>query len=255
MSNETQNMNGGELCLAVETSSRIGSIAVGVGDEIVDEREFSAGFHHGVEMLPVIEALLADHNLQRSDLKQVFISAGPGSFTGLRVAFTFARVIGQILRARVVPVPSCRVIAENLVPQLKTQQDRVSVAAVLDAKRQQIYTAGFSWDGRHLEKALDEQAMYPTDLLARLPRPLWLVGEGIEYHRPSLQAEGVVITDKEYWRPRASIVLKLGRRLAGAGVTTDYSGLVPTYIRLPEAEERWQSGLLGGTKQPDENSA
>jgi hypothetical protein len=64
-----------------------------------------------------------------------------------------------------------------------------------------------------------------------------------------------VITDKEYWRPRASIVLKLGRQLTGAGVTIDYNGLVPTYIRLPEAEERWQSGLLGGMKRPDENHA
>jgi len=230
--------------LAIETSCALGSVALGRGSELIAEQVFSANARHAVELLPTVDKLLKINDLRPDDIRWIFVSAGPGSFTGLRVGFTFARALAQTCGARCLTVPTCDVIAENLIDLARDQTAELYIAIVLDAKREQIYSAAFRWAGEKLDKVLTERVIYPRHLISQLPRPLWLSGEGIDYHRPALEGDDVAITDKTHWRPKASNVLKLGWQLAQQGLHVDYNHLTPTYIRLPEAEERWRAGLL-----------
>ncbi len=230
--------------LAVETSSAVGSVALALDGQIVDERTFASSRRHGVELLPTIDAVLAAAGLTPDRIAAVYISAGPGSFTGLRVGFTFARVLGQVHGARLVPVSTCDVIVENLRGLLAADHGPLHAAAVLDAKRGQVYAAGFRWSADAFEKVIDDRAIHPAELLAALPRPLWIVGEGIDYHLNELRGPDVVIADREYWRPRAAGVFVLGRALDAAGRYVKHDQLVPTYIRLPEPEEKYRAGQL-----------
>jgi hypothetical protein len=76
-------------------------------------------------------------------------------------------------------------------------------------------------------------------MLARSPRPVWLLGEGIDYHRPEIPVTGdVIVTDQSLWRARAAAVGELGTQLAAAGQWADAMTLSPLYIRPPEAEEK-----------------
>ena len=83
-----------------------------------------------------------------------------------------------------------------------------------------------------------------TAVLARSPRPVHLVGDGIPAHRAFIPADAIV-TPADLWRPRAAVVARLGTALAARGQFIDADRLVPVYIRRAEAEEKWDAALGG----------
>jgi tRNA threonylcarbamoyladenosine biosynthesis protein TsaB len=227
--------------LAIETSSRAGSAAIGLGSELLGSIDFTAGARHGVEILPSVDRLMKKLDLKPSQIEIICVSAGPGSFTGLRVGFTFARSLAQLTGAKLVAVPSTRVIVENLLPLLAKETGPIYIAPILDAKRKQVYTAGFLWEKGQFRQVLEESVLPPAELLNRLGRPLWVTGEGLDYHREGFEGQtDVIFTDRTLWPCRAECVLKLGTDLAREERFTPCNELVPTYVRLPEAEENWQ---------------
>jgi len=235
----TQKLHNAKI-LAVETSSRLGSAALADGSRIIAAKSFKAGMRHGAELIPTVDSLCKLAALTVRDIEYLFVSVGPGSFTGLRVGITFARTLAQVINCRLVAVPTVDVIAENLTPKLPDQTQDVQIAVILDAKRQQVYAAAFQWSNRTLTKIITEQVICPADLLRQLTPPLWLVGEGIEYHQHALDRDDLITVDRQYWPPRAENVHACGLRLAQQDKFTALQDLTPTYLRLPEAEERWQ---------------
>jgi hypothetical protein len=76
-------------------------------------------------------------------------------------------------------------------------------------------------------------------MVERSPRPVHLVGEGIPYHRGAIPAlPDVIVSDDSLWLPRAAVVGRIGHPRALAGEFVDPFRLVPTYVRLAEAEEK-----------------
>ena len=132
------------LILAVETSGRLGSVALAAGRQLLAETVFSAPIRHSAEVFPAICNLLSRFSRQREEIEQVYISVGPGSFTGLRVAVAFARHFALATSARVCAVPTLDVIAENC---RKIGQPPEHLAVVPDAKRTQVFAAIFAYDG------------------------------------------------------------------------------------------------------------
>lgn len=227
--------------LAIETSSRAGSAAIGCDGELIARVDFAAGVRHGVELIPAVDRMMREAGLVPGQMGVICVSSGPGSFTGLRVGFTFARCLAQVTGAKLVAVSSTRVMVENLVPMLKERTETIYLAPILDAKRKQVYTAGYLWQEGQIRSVLEECVLTPEQLMHKLGRPLWLTGEGLDYHRESFAGgSGITAIEKEYWSGRAENVLKLGFELAKEGRFTPYNQFVPTYVRLPEAEERWQ---------------
>ncbi|MFA5865380.1 MAG: tRNA (adenosine(37)-N6)-threonylcarbamoyltransferase complex dimerization subunit type 1 TsaB [Phycisphaerae bacterium] len=227
--------------LAIETSSRTGSVAVGRGSDLLAQSELTAEVRHGAELIPAIDKLTRQLNLTPDQFKIICVSSGPGSFTGLRVGFTFARCLSQVTNAKLIAVPSTEVIVENLKDLLMDQSGPIYIAPILDAKRKQVYTAGFRWQGGRMEKILTESVLTPENLLKPLGRPLWITGEGLDYHNESFSVHNDIrLVDRAYWLGQARNVLKLGFELARQNQFIPYDNFTPTYIRLPEAEERWQ---------------
>src|SRR5439155_19403994 len=108
-----------------------------------------------------------------------------------------------------------------------------------DAKRDQIFAARFDrgpdrW--REVEPAhLDSL----KDILARAPRPVHLLGEGIPYHQKFIPADAsIVVTSQGLWRARARVVAQVGIEMSRRGEFADPYQLTPLYIRRPEAEEK-----------------
>jgi tRNA threonylcarbamoyladenosine biosynthesis protein TsaB len=172
-----------------------------------------------------------------ADLNELYVSAGPGSFTGLRIGITLAKTMALATRVKLVAVPTVRVLVENAPPEAR------HVVLVLDAKREQIFTARFERDEQggwvecepaHLDSLVA--------MLERAPRPVHLLGEGIPYHEKFLpRADSrVIVTPTELWRPRARVVAEIGGQLARAGQFSDPDRFAPIYIRKPEAEEKWE---------------
>lgn len=165
------------------------------------------------------------------------MSAGPGSFTGLRLGITVARTLAWAVGAGVVAVPTLDVIAQNV---LDTQDPPANLVVVLDAKRQRVYAASFSLQRGQYQRA-DEPNEWDVDrLAATLPAGCPAVGEGIAYHAEAIARAGFCVLPEELNRARAEAVQRLGHGKARSGQFDDPGSLVPIYVRRPEAEEVWE---------------
>lgn len=221
--------------LAIETSGRTGSIAISEDGRVLAEERFAHGLKHAAGIVPIIDRLTRSQGWTPGDLEQIYVSAGPGSFTGLRVGITVAKTFAFATGARVVAVPSVEVLARNAPAGWQ------NLIIVLDAKRDQIFTASFENVGG--EPVVREPARLDSleGMLGRTPRPVHLLGEGVPYHRKFIPADdpAVHITDESSWLGRAAVVAEIGASMARAGRFADPVTLTPIYIRRPEAEEKF----------------
>jgi len=250
------------LILAVETSSRVGSVAVARGPALLAESTFSAPLQHSAEVFPAIGKLLSRFHLAPGDIAQVHIAVGPGSFTGLRIAVTMAKAMHLANATAIVTIDSLDVIMANIgdassAPALQNSEGGLlnHVAAVLDAKRGEFYAAVYERvrrtaqtapadDPGYLIPATQEHIWQKTvpdclitadELMGRFgaKTPLGVLGDGLLYHRDKFTARHVRILDERYWSPRASNVHRLGYQKARAGLFADPLTLTPFYLRGP----------------------
>ena len=223
--------------IALETSARSGSVALVDHDgTVLADEQFPHDLKHAAALISILDALTKRHNWSPRDVEEIYVSAGPGSFTGLRVGVTVAKTLALSLDAKIVAVPTTDVLARN------APADARHVIIVLDAKRGQVFTARYARQGGTITQ--EEPAHLDTlaAMLERSPRPVHLIGEGLPHDRAGIPADdvNVIVAPEESWRPRASVVARLGYALARAGHFTDADRLTPTYLRRPEAEEKWE---------------
>ena len=223
--------------IAIETSGRRGSAALGIGQNLVAESTFSADMEHARDLIPMIDQLCHGHDWPPKTLGHCYLSIGPGSFTGLRIAVTFARHLALAADVRICAVPTLDVIAENC---RAIEHPPQRLAVILDAKRSQVFAAVFQLDGGRYRRTLEHQMISPMELLSHSSSPIAVVGEGIDYHRQAVESSGAHVLDRDLWWPRAAHVHRLGWRLALQGRYTPPAELTPLYIRRPEAEELWE---------------
>ncbi len=222
-------------CIAIETSCRQGSVALAQGDNLLDHQRFDAVGRHATQLISRLRDLLEAHDLRPEDLQEVHVSAGPGSFTGIRVGVTCARTLLQAvpsLRAVAVPTPQVVAVrAESLA------WDRLAV--ILDAKEDRVHATRFERRQGQAEP-VGEAGVVPVETFLReAPRPILLTGEGLGYHE--LVGEGIAHAPPEVRLPDAASTLRAGRRLAEAGRYTDRARLLPVYARQPEAVRLWEA--------------
>lgn len=130
--------------LAIETALEACSIAVTHGDDrepVVNSEIVGRG--HAERVFGVIAATMDEAGLAYSELDRIAVTIGPGSFTGLRVGIAAARGLALVIGCPVVGVGTLAVHAESA----RLLAGAVSVLAVLDARREEIYGQRFSADG------------------------------------------------------------------------------------------------------------
>ena len=261
------NMSKHELILALETSSRIGSVALALGPKLLDQATFTAPMRHSAEIFGAITALMDRFDLCPKQVNHIYVSIGPGSFTGLRISVTIAKAMHIANPVSIVAVDTLDVIAAN-ASSADQEQPIDRIATILDAKRNQFYIAVHkrpehpgnappkptydirhtTYDIRHTklpnwQRVIPDSLMTAThflDTFADPANPIHLLGDGLLFHKDKFQSPGTRVLDEQYWSPQAANVHALGYQLAIAGKFADPLNLIPAYIRRPEAEEKWQ---------------
>jgi len=250
--------------LALETSSRVGSVALAQGPTLLAQITFSAPLQHSSEVFPAIRCLLDRFGPTPGDIAQVHIAIGPGSFTGLRIAVAMAKMMHLANGASIVTVDTLDTIAANIGdgPSAPPLQDSGNifidrVATILDAKRGEFYAAVYQRTERTRRAAQTALAgegyeipapgdrlwhkiapdclITADELIERFAGkgPLGLLGDGLLYHREEFAADGLHILPEKYWSPQASMVHALGYQKAQAGLFADALTLTPSYLRGP----------------------
>jgi tRNA threonylcarbamoyladenosine biosynthesis protein TsaB len=220
--------------IAIETSSNVGSVACVADGRQVCERSFKEGLAHGKDIMLEIDKCMQDSTWEKSDIELIAVSAGPGSYTGLRVGIAAAKGLSFALRVPIIAVCSLDVIAEN-GPRMA---DHVAVA--VDARRGEVYGAFYVNVGFSFFREEGPELATPDAFAARLPVPVFVVGDGIAKFPEAFTRQGFELTAETLWRPRAMSLGLLGEKAYLIGERTDAATLEPIYLRVPEAEEKWQ---------------
>jgi tRNA threonylcarbamoyladenosine biosynthesis protein TsaB len=230
------------LILAVETSSRTGSVAIALGEKILAETSFSGPARHSAELFPSIRQLLVRFDRKLQEIEQIYISIGPGSFTGLRIATTLAKMMHLAIGAKIVTVDTLDCIAANVTGlSVSDTQNSILVAPILDAKRNQFFTAVYQYTDGKIKKFSPDSLLTAEQFFERFTaddQSIWLLGDGLLYHKDKFKSDSIQFMDQKYWSPQASKVHLLGRQKAMASQFADPLTLVPNYLRLPEPEEK-----------------
>ena len=233
-----------QLNLAVETSGRAGSVAIGQGDNILKETTFSSTMRHNAELFPAILHLLDTHNKTPDQIENIYISTGPGSFTGIRIAVTMAKMVAMTNNAKIVAVNTTDALVRNVDEHISQTNENIQrVATVIDAKRRQFFVAVFEKTAAGWQKTIDDRILKAEDLLDMLPDDgsiTHIIGEGLLYYKDSFTSNITSVLDNKYWPAKASNVYKTGTKMAENGLFTPPGKLLPFYIRRPEAEENWE---------------
>jgi len=189
---------------------------------------------HSERLLPALHQLLALASLRLADVAGFAISIGPGSFTGLRVGLATLKglAFGDSRPIAAVPTLAARAAA--------AEGEIGPIAALLDARRGEVYAACFAAPGALAADVLAESVFRPEALAAQLPQQTTLVlddgaapcAEKLCQLRPDLRPLPLSLG-----RPRAACVARLGRRiLETPAAARSADSLHPRYLRRPAAE-------------------
>lgn len=230
------------LVLAVETATATASVALWRGGELLGERGAPEGAPAAAVLLPALDALLGEAALGLDAVDAFAVSVGPGSFTGLRIGVATVKGLAFGTGRPAVAVPTLQALAA-------AAPAGGPAAAVLDARRGEVYAAGFEEGGA--PAAWLPEGVYPAaNLVERLPPGCRVVGEGVAVCAGALRAAPDatrVLVPPPEGRARAAHVGALAARVLAAGGVHDPAELVPRYVRRAEAEvkrtgERFEPG-------------
>jgi len=223
------------LILALETSTRRGSVALGRSGaslELLGEQWLEVSATHSETMLPAIDRLVRSAGYSPDDIEAVVVGAGPGSFTGVRIGAALARGICFPARATLFAHSSLASIAA-------TVDAEGPVCALLDARRDQVYAAGYTVSPTGVEECFAPRAGALGDLLQELDPAAWtFAGVLSAEQRAAIEQAGGRLAPEAMGRPSAAGLLRLVQWAPGAGRVADPARWEPAYVRPSSARRR-----------------
>ena len=215
--------------LGLETSSSRGGVALVEGGRVLAETELPDKRHHAQVLFSAIDECLGKSSLELSALEGVAVSAGPGSFTGLRVGMACAKGLAWSLGVRVACVRTLSALLRDLA-----RIRRGRIACVTRAFQGKVYALlGRSGDG--VEEQGPAEVVEPERLLERLETGTALFGDGAAAYAGVF---GEYEIHAEPSAPRASTVAVVGEEMLLCGEGVGPEKALPRYLLRSEAERK-----------------
>ena len=229
-----------QYTIAIETSGRTGSVAVCTPEGKTLETVFSGQMKHSSELFTMLDVLLRKTDAIPAQIGEVCITSGPGSFTGLRIAVTAAKMFAFSQNSKIIAADTMDVLAENAGEEKTPEGNPVGcIATILDAKKGYFYAAVYDRIGSNWKKCLPTTMIPAEQLLKWLDdndkKNVGVLGEGLLYYAKQFQSARTYIIDEQYWAARASNLLRIANRMSAAGLYANPAKLIPFYISKPDA--------------------
>lgn len=226
------------IIVAIESSGLVASVAILADDRLVAEYTMNNKKTHSQTLLPMLDEIVRAAELSMEAVDAIAISAGPGSFTGLRIGSATAKGLGLALDKPLVEVSTLAGLAYNLYGT----GDAV-ICPIMDARRGEVYSGLYeSTESNGLRSLADETAGPLTDVIDKLNslgRRVIFVGDAIPVY-PDVIAQGMKVpysfAPEHLSRQRAAAVAALAAEYYRAGRTVSAAEHAPTYLRLSQAE-------------------
>lgn len=216
------------MILGIESSAISAGCALCGGGKIIAEEFLNTSHTHSETLMPMIASCLKSAGVELSDVEKIAVSAGPGSFTGLRIGIATAKGLAMGAEKPVCAVSTLEAAAYNFVGI-----DGV-ICACMDARRKQVYNALFRSENGVITRLCEDRAISLEELsgeLSAFGEKIFIVGDGAK------------LTD-DFTEGKYTLSPPLLRYQRGSGVcfaaenapAVDAASLMPKYLRLAQAE-------------------
>ena len=226
--------------LGVECTASPVSVALFEDGGIKAEYFLNQKITHSQTLLPMCESVLELSRVSLDEIDAFAVTAGPGSFTGVRIGISAVKGIAQPLDKPCFPVSVLEAMAYGM-----TASDCI-VCAVMDARCKQVYNALFEIENGLVKRLCEDRALMIEELGSELMKiesdhpetPIFAVGDGAELFYGSVKDKLPTLKkapEHLKWQ-RASGVCMAAEKLLSSGKTVSAKELLPVYLRLPQAE-------------------
>lgn len=216
------------MILGLESSAISAGAALTDGGKLVAEEFLNTRHTHSETLLPMVKAVLERAGAALSDVDKIAVSAGPGSFTGLRIGISCVKGLAMGAGKPVCAVSALEAAAYNM------RFSEGVVCCCMDARRKQVYNALFRAENGILTRLCEDRALSLEELskeLSEFDEKIIFVGDGAEL--------AYEFTDKKFILAPAELRFQRGFGVCLAAENapaTDAAALMPVYLRLSQAE-------------------
>ena len=218
--------------LGIETSSRVGSVALAEGGVVVARRLLPEPSRHSAGLIPAIEEVLGERGLDVDELVGIAVGAGPGSFTGVKVAAAAAKGLSCSLEVPLYATSSLRAaaVAGASAPACASAPagEESEIRYVLfDARGGRVYGACYDVGAAGVDQAIAPHGGTILDVInGRPPRSTVFMGDGAASHAALIGAAGYAVRPPPAGLPGADGVL-----CCCDWVAVDAASWEPEYVR------------------------
>ena len=236
--------------LAIDSSGQVAGVALIEDQECIAEYTVNYKKTHSQTLLPMLEEIRKMTELDLSTIDGIAVAAGPGSFTGLRIASATAKGLGQALNKPLIGVPTVDGLAYNLYGTDKL------ICPLMDARRNQTYTGLYEF--RKKEETMELVVLEPQcavaldeiiDKINKRNREVIFLGDGVSVFSQQLREKVKVpftFAPACCNRQRAAAVGVLGMEYMKLKRVQEAAEHRPEYLRLSQAERERKEELKRG---------
>lgn len=235
--------------LGLDSSGLVASVAVVEDGDLRGEYTVNYKKTHSQTLLPMFDEVAKMIELDLHTIDAIAVSAGPGSFTGLRIGSATAKGLGLALNKPLIHIPTVDALAYNLAGH------RDLVCPLMDARRNQTYTGIYRFDGNEMHIIEPQCAVGIDEIIEKLNglgKAVVFLGDGVSVFADYIRKNCIVpfsFAPAHMNKQRAGAVAALGCLYYADGKTEDAGENRPDYLRLSQAERE----RLAGENKNDSN--
>ncbi len=235
--------------LAIDSATPVAGLALLKEKSVIREEFVNFKKTHSETLMPMVDQVLRESEISVQDLDAIAVTIGPGSFTGLRIGLAAAKGLSLASGKPLIGVSTLDVLAHNIA-----FSDSL-ICPLLDARKQEVYTAFYDGSGIYPQRLTADMACSPEELVNRAQaqaeasakKKIVLLGDGFNPYAQFFQdvlQECLQVPPAHLLLPRAAALGSLAWLRAGDKDFDDAFTLRPVYVRLSEAEYRLGKGEL-----------
>ncbi|MGL4789833.1 MAG: tRNA (adenosine(37)-N6)-threonylcarbamoyltransferase complex dimerization subunit type 1 TsaB [Anaerotignaceae bacterium] len=220
--------------LAIDTSSLVASCAITEDGKLLGQYTLNHKMTHSQTIMPMIDGLVKMCQINMETINYIACSEGPGSFTGLRIGTATAKGLALGLNIPIIPVPTLEALAYNVVNNNKL------ICPIMDARRGQIYTGIFTFEGEKLITILESSALTIDEIIEKalsFNKEVIFLGDGVAVHKEKLEEYSQFsFAPLNACVQSGAAVAALAEVLLSEEKAINGEDFVPVYLRKPQAE-------------------
>lgn len=214
--------------LAIDTASKICSVAILEKEELVDEINLDNGCTHSENLMPILAEILTKNQLKLTDIDLISCCTGPGSFTGIRIGVATVKALAEVNHLPVASVTSLETLA-------KIDGSSAKKIALIDARNNQVYSGIFDENCQALDEFLADDIHHVIEQFKKEENVVFM-GDGAILHKDLIlqNMPTAKFCDLNEQRAKFGGMIAYQKYLKNDVKNADT--IVPTYLRKSQAE-------------------